>query len=383
MYPLSGVREKLPKEGIVNFHFVSEGSAMNNINKTIINAVIKKAEKLCPDSLALIGIYGSAATGDEHKKSDLDLMILINDKNGWVLADGFILDDIDVGYDIYCTSWDMLERDAQCDHAHLSKLFDSVIVYCKDKSSLKRLDEIRKEAAGLLASNRRYDKANNAYCEAKKKFAESYLTESLSKVRSCAGIAIMYIEDAVMLYNGRYFRKGTKRTFEELRQLALPFDFEIIIMDIIRAATVEKIRSRLKELLVLANEYLKIPKQKELPTAENLWGTYEEMYSNWKNKMAEAADRDDMYSSFMNLLSLQDMFHEIAECIEVDDFEIMDKFDPHNLENNVCVFDKALSDYLAEYEKVGMRPKRYGSVEEFEKDYCKAFFGQMPAPSQK
>ena len=356
---------------------------MNNINKTILNAVIKKAEALCPDSLALIGIYGSAATGDEHKKSDLDLMILINDKNGWVLADGFILDDIDVGYDIYCTSWDMLERDAQCDHVHLSKLFDSVIVYCKDKSSLKRLDEIRKEAAGLLASNRRYDKANNAYCEAKKKFAESYLTESLSKVRSCAGIAIMYIEDAVMLYNGRYFRKGTKRTFEELRQLALPFDFEIIITDIIRAETVEKIRSRLKELLVLANEYLKVPKQKELPTAENLWGTYEEMYSNWKNKMAEAADRDDMYSSFMNLLSLQDMFHEIAEGIEVDDFEIMDKFDPQNLENNVCVFDKALSNYLAEYEKVGMRPKRYGSVEEFEKDYCKAIFGQMPAPSQK
>ena len=87
--------------------------------------------------------------------------------------------------------------------------------------------------------------------------------------------------------------------------------------------------------------------------------------------MAEAADRDDMYSSFMNLLSLQYMFHEIAEGIEVDDFEIMDKFDPQNLENNVCVFDKTLSYYLVEYEKVGMRPKRYGSVEEFEKDYCK------------
>ena len=308
---------------------------MKSINKTIIDAIIKKAEALCPDSLALIGIYGSVATGDEYKKSDLDLMILINDKNGQVLADGFILDDIDVGYDIYCTSWDMLERDAQCNHAHLSKLFDSVIVYCKDKSSLKRLDEIRREAAETLASNRRYDKASDAYCEAKKKFAEAFLTESLSQVRDCAGAAIMSIEDAVMLYNGRYFRKGTKRTFDELRQLDLPFDLESIIMDIIRAETVEEIRSRLTELLVLTKEYLKIPKQKELPTATNLRGIYEEMYSNWKNKMAEAADRDDMYSSFMNLLSLQDMFHEIAAGIEVDDFEIMDKFDPQNLENNI------------------------------------------------
>ncbi len=74
---------------------------------------------MCPDSLALIGVYGSVATGDEYGKSDLDLMILINDENGQVLADGFIIDDVDIGYDLYCTSWDMLENDAQCGHAHV------------------------------------------------------------------------------------------------------------------------------------------------------------------------------------------------------------------------------------------------------------------------
>ncbi len=94
----------------------------------------------------------------------------------------------------------------------------------------------------------------------------------------------MFIEDAVMLYNGQYFRKGTKRALDELKQLYLPFNIEIIITDIIRAETVEKIRFRLTELLVLINEYLKVPKQKELPTATNLRGTYEEMYSNWKTK---------------------------------------------------------------------------------------------------
>ena len=344
---------------------------MNDINKAIIDAVIKKADAVCPNSLALIGVYGSVATGDEHKKSDLDLMILINDENGWVLAEGFILDDVDVGYDIYCTSWDMLERDAQCNHAHLSKLFDSMIVYCKDQNALKKLDEMKRKAAELLASDKRYEKADNAYCEAKKMFAEVYLTESLSKVRSCAGVTIEFIEDAVMLYNGQYFKKGTKRTFDELRQLNLPFDLETIIIDIIRAETVEKIRERLKELLVLVKEYLQVPKKKESPSVANLRGTYEEMYSNWKNKMSEAADRDDVYSSFMNLLSLQYMFHEIAEGIAVDDFEIMDKFDSKNLKENADVFDRALSNYLAEYEKVGICPKHFGSVAEFVEDYCK------------
>lgn len=47
---------------------------------------------------------------------------------------------------------DMLENDAQCGHAHLSRLFDSMIVYCKDKSALKRLDEIRRKAARMYRS---------------------------------------------------------------------------------------------------------------------------------------------------------------------------------------------------------------------------------------
>lgn len=217
--------------------WIEEGYGMNEMNRTMVDAIIKKAEALCPDSLALIGVYGSVITGDEYEKSDLDLMILINDEKGQVLADGFIIDDADIGYDLYCTNWDMLENDAQCDHAHLSKLFDSVIVYCKDKSALKRLDEIRRKAAELLASDRRYKKADQAYSNAKKMLAEVYLAQSLSKARSCAGAAIEFIENAVMLHNGRYFRKGTKSALDELKQLGLPFDLETRILAVIQAET--------------------------------------------------------------------------------------------------------------------------------------------------
>ena len=140
---------------------------------------------------------------------------------------------------------------------------------------------------------------------------------------------------------------------------------------LIQAETVEKIRERLTEVFVLTGGYLQVPKKKELPSAENLRGTYEEMYSNWKNKMTEAAGGDDVYSSFMNLLSLQWMFYEIAEYIAVDDFEIMDKFNPKNLEENVDVFDQALNKYLAEYEKVGIRPKHFESMTEFIESYNK------------
>ena len=81
--------------------------------------------------------------------------------------------------------------------------------------------------------------------------------------------------------------------------------------------------------------------------------------------MTEAAGRDDVYSSFMNLLSLQWMFYEITESIAVDGFEIMDKFNPKNLEENADVFDQALNKYLAEYEKVGICPRHFESMTEF------------------
>ena len=177
-----------------------------------------------------------------------------------------------------------------------------------------------------------------------------------------------------MLYNGQYFRKGTKRALDELKQLKLPFDLETGILAVIQAETVEKIRERLTEVFILTDGYLQVPKKKELSSAENLRGTYEEMYSNWKNKMAEAAGRDDVYSSFMNLLSLQYMIHEIAECIAVNDFEIMDKFNPKNLEENVEVFNNALSNYLAEYEKVGICPRHFESMTEFVEDCEKQYF---------
>ena len=45
---------------------------MNTVNRKIINAIIEKAESMYPDSLALIGVYGSVATGDDYAKSDLD-----------------------------------------------------------------------------------------------------------------------------------------------------------------------------------------------------------------------------------------------------------------------------------------------------------------------
>ncbi len=342
-----------------------KGNDMDQICQKIIDAVIARAEKVCPDSLAFIGVYGSMATGDVWEKSDLDLLILIKDNAGWKLGDGFILDDTDVGYDIYCTNWEMLEGDAACAHAHLSKLMDAKVVYVKDPDTLDKLDALRKKAVECLASEKRFEQAGDALQKAKMCYAECCLSSSLSQVRTWAGCAVNVLLDAVMLYHGRYFHYGIKRTFEEVSELKLPFDMAGMVCTVVRAETAQEVTESLKILLCAVRDYLHFPQNRTEATAENLRGTYEEMYSNWKNKMVEAAAGNDVFASFMNLLSLQYMIHGLAAETTIEDFEIMDQFDPADLAANARAFDGALQKYLAEYEKHGVEVRHHANVDAF------------------
>ncbi len=176
---------------------------MTDTNKKIIDAIIQKANLFCPNSLDLIGIYGSAATGDTHKRSDLDLLILINDKKGRVLSDVFVLEDLQIGYDIYITTWEMLLGDAQCNSAHLAKLLDSKIVYFKDDSILDRLEDIKDEAKKNLSSQERKYKAFTCIQKAKITLSDCYLADEMGQLRMNLGLTLDYIFDALMLFSGK------------------------------------------------------------------------------------------------------------------------------------------------------------------------------------
>lgn len=349
---------------------------MHPAHQTIIDAVIRKADAVCPDSLALIGVYGSAATGDLHEKSDLDLLILINDDNGWQLGKGFILDDADVGYDIYCTNWESLENDAKCEHAHLAKLMDSRIVYVRDPSAAERLEALRDQAAFRLASKARFETSQAAYSRAKEFFAECFLEDSIIEVRSHAGAAIHYLLDAIMLYYGAYFHKGVKRTFEELREIEREFELEVdlpaMILDVVCAESTEDIRIALKNLM-WAVRFRTLPENEETKAPDaSLAGTYEEMYSNWRSKMQEAAKNDDVYSSFMNLLSFEAMLDDIADQVELPfPTDIMGDFSPADLPANARLFDDALCQYREAYRQAGIEPVHYADAEAFAADYLR------------
>ena len=345
------------------------GYAMNERDEKIIRAVVEKARRVCPGSLALVGVYGSARTGDTHARSDLDLLILINDDNGWRLATGFILDDVQIGYDIYCTSWQMLEDDAACPHAHLGKLMDSEIVYLADQSAQSRLEKLRERAAALLRSDERFRRADDITDRLCRAYAEAMSAASLGKARAFAAYAVSLSLDAVMLKNGRYFRRGVKRTFEELDGLPLPQRYVETIGAIVRARDMAGLAAALTALVRAMLAYTRREGEKQPSTPDALRGTYEEMFSNWRSKMPEAAARGDAFSSFMNMASLQAMLDDIAGETDIPAFDVMASYDPDDLAGNARAFDDALSAYRREYDKLGMTPRRYRDVDEFVKDY--------------
>ncbi len=342
---------------------------MKDINKKIINAVIEKAKQKCPESLALVGIYGSVCTKDEYEKSDLDLLILINDDNGWQLSDCFILDDEQIGYDIYCTSWQMLAEDAECHHAHISKLMDSEIVYTANTAVTERLNQLKEKVNDILKTEKRFQQVNEIQNHIYKVYADAMTADTIGKQREYSAYMISLCLDIVMLWNGKYFKKGIKRTFEELDGILLPYDFKENIEKIVRAQEMSEISRLLTDFLRSVIYFTKQTENKIQPSKEALGGTYEEMFSNWKNKMSDAAGRGDVFSSFMNMASLQVMFTEISDKTEFPEFNIMDKFDPDKLANNAKVFDDALEKYRYEYEKIGIKPRCFKNIDEFIKVY--------------
>ena len=341
---------------------------MDPVNRKIIDAVIEKANRVCPEALALIGIYGSAATGDTYPKSDLDLLILIENEEGRKLGTGFILEDTQVGYDIYCTDWDALSSDALCRHAHLSKLLDAKIVYVRNPKAREELLELQNRAKEILSSDLRFQTVDQLLDQAKIHYANACLQDTLGQVRLEAFGVIYRVLDALMIFHGTYFRRGVKRTFEELAALPLEEAFFETVRQIARCGELGHLRELLKELILMARDHTRREPAKSEPSGA-LAGTYEEMFSNWRNKVEEAAEKEDVFACFMNMCSLQLMLAEISAETEIGDFRILDQYNPDYLGENVKIFDESLRKYEKAYQQAGISIKKYADVDAFVADY--------------
>ncbi len=237
----------------VKLLMVTNMKSLEKKKKKIIEAVIEKADRVCPKSLAMIGIYGSFATGDFHEKSDLDLLVLINDDNGWQLGCTFIQDDLEIGHDIYCTTWEDLEELSLYNSPHISKLMDSQIVYCADEKYADKLKSLRKKTKNILLSplsEEDFVKAVNMMKEAEHFYLSAVISEEMTDIRVQTGYTVYYIENAIAMLNKKYFRFGTKRIYEELELMEnKPDKLCEMIESVLQADSAERIKESLTILM--------------------------------------------------------------------------------------------------------------------------------------
>ena len=245
-------------------------------NKQIINAILTKIEKECPGCVDLIGISGSFFTGDIHEKSDLDLLIIIND-----------------------------------------------------------------------------DKA---------------------KCRYSSALFLNYLEFSLYMLNKKIVKYGVKRIPQEIENMPiLPVNFIKLHNNVVCSESVSEIKASCTELLKITRKCFKDfennAKERKDITAEDLAGTYEEIYSNWLSKMFHSIDINSPYLSFQTLSSCQNFYNMMSEKFNINNINIMKNFIPSDLKVTKEYFIKGMEEYLELYTKLNVNVKNYQTIEDFEKEY--------------
>lgn len=344
-------------------------------NDRIIAAVLEKAKRVCPNSIALIGISGSFCTGDIHEKSDLDLFIVINDDDGWKIGSCFIIGD--VAHDIYCTYWAQLEQMTEYRDPYVVKLMDMKFVYCADEKYMERYMQLREKLTKRLAEplcSEDIENCKKHLLTAKQSLADAMLTDSTAECRFAASGVVYYCEFIIYMLNKCYIKRGVKRIPEEIALLpSLPPCFTEYHSEVVNAVSAAETKIAAIKLLKCTEEFLSEAAErvspKEAISADALGGSYEEIFSNWHNKMHYAVRTEDKYLSFMTASACTEFYSEMYGEYDIPKLNAYDGFDPESLTESAAAFDKAMHAYRALYDRTGARVKNYSSIDEFERDY--------------
>lgn len=344
-------------------------------DRTLIDAVIQCAERLCPEALDLIAVYGSVLTGDTWEKSDLDLAIVINDNAGYALAQGFLLEDTGIGYDLYCTTWKQLEEMAQYRDPQIAKLMDSEIVFHRNEEAMEKLARLRAYCTDRLSSPFSapdFVTVRNVLREAEHFYVRTMTAVALSDARMNACETVQRCMDAVMLTAKRYYRKGVRRVFDELQAAGAPDGFREAVAAVTAAKDPETLQHSLTALMHLMRAFEselsnRFAAEKQPPKPDTLRGTYEEMCSNWAGKMLLAEQSGDRWLAFASLSRFQSMLDEIGEATAIPAFEVLADYDPDDLAATRSWFQEHLERYRSFCESCGVRICRYSDAQAFEK----------------
>ena len=351
-------------------------------NEKILNMVIERVKRDFTDDIDIIGVSGSFSTDDFREKSDLDLIIINNNDKAWKIAECFIFDDI--GYDIYCTPWDgRIEEQSNLNSEMISCLTDLKIVYCAKPEYMDKFNAYKQKALDLLAKpigKECLEHAKKYIDTAKRHYAETMIAENIGAVKYASCGVVYYLINALVRMNNTYIKQGIKRYREQILLYEyLPDNFDEMYMEVIEAKTIEEIRKTSRKLLKgvvhLYDELYEKFAEKPTPTADDLRGTYEELWSNCRNKVIISCDLGDKSYAYHAAIGAQYFLDEMTSMIGTKKFDLMQYFDADDLQVFKEAFLRAMDEYLDEYNKTGVKVNKYDTFDELYESFMKKIIG--------
>jgi hypothetical protein len=283
-----------------------------------------------------------------------------------------------MGYDIYCTSWENLQKKSELDCVGVSSLTDLQILYYSKSEYLDKFNELRMKALCALAEApgiSSVKRAKKHLDNAKQEYADLMLADGLGGVRYSSCGVVYHLVNCLVSLNNTCIKRGIKRYFEELLTYDyLPENFEHLYMSVIESKTIDEIKvSSLSLLKAVARLYEKMNRDFSRPlspTFDNLKGTYEELWSNCRNKVINSTAENDKSYAYFAAMGAQNYLDEMAEVhCGTKKFDLMQHFIADDLDLFKSAFLEAMDEYLQEYVKVGRKVEHFNSFDELYETY--------------
>ena len=283
-------------------------------NRAIIDALLARAARLCPDALELVAVFGSFGVGNFREDSDLDLLIVLRDGAEDSLSHCFRMGN--TAHDLYTRRWTDLERMTESADPFCGMLTDARVVYVRDASVQRKWDALLEKlqtrlAAPLCAEDR--EAVFEILDRAAEAFGRMNLEENFGRCRLWAGCFWQMLAKAVYRVNRALVHRGVSEMRTEMAALSrLPVDFLPLTERLCHAGTVEEI-TEICRILWRNTETLAAA----LPCAPLPAGTAEEAVSNWRGKIIHAARREDAFLSLMSASSCMFFYEEMYRAFGV------------------------------------------------------------------
>lgn len=108
---------------------------------------------------------------------------------------------------------------------------------------------------------------------------------------------------------------------------------------------------------------------KPAPTFDNLRGTYEELWCNYRNKILNSVKTNDASYAFLSAFGAQGYLDEMAAEKGTKKFDLMQYFDASDLSVMKEKFLEMMDEYVDEYGKVGREVERFTTFEQLYDHY--------------